>query len=45
MLIRRCTHAKLVMRGSEGDAWWRKAIAIPLAYAKLARAEIWQRGC
>jgi uncharacterized SAM-binding protein YcdF (DUF218 family) len=41
----RCTNAKLVMRGTDTDPWWRKALAIPLEYAKLARAEISQRGC
>lgn len=45
MLIRRCTQAGLVMRGTDADAWWRKALAIPLEYAKVVRAEIWQTGC
>jgi uncharacterized SAM-binding protein YcdF (DUF218 family) len=45
VLIERCTGAELVMRGSEGDAWWRKALAVPLEYIKLARAEITQRDC
>ena len=45
ILIRRCTQANLVMRGADGDTWWRKALAIPLEYAKLIRAETVQRGC
>jgi uncharacterized SAM-binding protein YcdF (DUF218 family) len=45
LLLRRCTGALLTMRAAEGDAWWRKALAVPLEYAKLARAELWQRGC
>jgi uncharacterized SAM-binding protein YcdF (DUF218 family) len=45
VLVRRCMQARVVMRGSEGDTWWRKAIAIPLEYAKLVRADVWERGC
>lgn len=45
ILVERCTDVRLVMRGTDGDAWWRKALAIPLEYAKLVRAETWQRGC
>ena len=44
-LIRRCTKVDLAMRYTDKDAWWRKAIAIPLEYVKLLRAEISQRGC
>jgi uncharacterized SAM-binding protein YcdF (DUF218 family) len=44
-LLRRCTDAELVMRASDGDPWWRKALAVPLEYGKLVRAETWQRGC
>jgi uncharacterized SAM-binding protein YcdF (DUF218 family) len=44
-LIERCTGATLVMRAADRDAWWRKALAIPLEYGKLARSELWQRGC
>jgi uncharacterized SAM-binding protein YcdF (DUF218 family) len=45
LLLRRCTSAALVLRGADGDEWWRKALAVPLEYAKLARAEISQRDC
>ncbi len=45
LLIERCTDAEVDMRGSDGDAWWRKALAIPLEYAKLVRAVTFQRGC
>lgn len=45
LLIRRCTKVNLAMRATDGDRWWQKALAIPLEYAKLVRAEITQRGC
>ncbi len=45
MLIRRCTRVDLAMRATDGDTWWQKALAIPLEYAKLVRAEVSQRGC
>ncbi|HZO49502.1 MAG TPA: YdcF family protein [Gaiellaceae bacterium] len=45
LLIDRCTNAEIDMRGSDGDRWWRKALAIPLEYAKLLRAVTFQRGC
>jgi uncharacterized SAM-binding protein YcdF (DUF218 family) len=45
ILLRRCTPTRLVLRGADGDTWWRKAIAIPLEYAKLGRAEVVQRDC
>lgn len=45
MLIRRCTQVGLAMRVTDGDSWLQKAIAIPLEYVKLARAETFQRGC
>jgi|RhiMetdeSRZDD1v2_1073273.scaffolds.fasta_scaffold114697_4 uncharacterized SAM-binding protein YcdF (DUF218 family) len=44
-LIRRCTKVDLAMRYTDKDAWWRKAIAVPLEYIKLIRAEISQRSC
>ena len=44
-LIRRCTKVDLAMRYTDKDSWWRKALAIPLEYAKLIRAEVSQRGC
>ena len=45
VLVKRCTNANLSMRATDRDAWWRKALAIPLEYAKLARADTFQRGC
>jgi uncharacterized SAM-binding protein YcdF (DUF218 family) len=45
MLIERCADATLAMRGTDGDRWWRKALAIPLEYAKVVRAVTFQRGC
>ena len=45
MLVRRCTQVGLAMRAVDEDSWWRKAVAIPLEYVKLARAETFQRGC
>ena len=45
VLINRCTNANLSMRATDVDSWWRKAVAIPLEYAKLARADVFQRGC
>jgi len=45
VLINRCTNANLAMRATDRDRWWRKALAIPLEYAKLARADIFQTGC
>jgi len=44
-LFGRCTSAKLVMRGTSADTWARKAISIPLEWAKLARSVTLQRGC
>ena len=44
-LFARCTSARLVMRGADGDTWWRKAVSIPLEWAKLARSVTLQRGC
>ena len=45
VLIRRCTKVDISMRATDGDTWWQKAVAIPLEYAKLARADTLQRGC
>jgi len=45
VLIDRCTNGNLAMRATDRDRWWRKALAIPLEYAKLLRADIFQRGC
>jgi uncharacterized SAM-binding protein YcdF (DUF218 family) len=45
ILIQRCTNVDLSMRAADGDSWWAKAIAIPLEYVKLARADTLQRGC
>ena len=45
ILIRRCTKIDVALRGTDADTWWRKALAIPLEYAKLIRAETFQRGC
>jgi uncharacterized SAM-binding protein YcdF (DUF218 family) len=45
ILIERCTNTNLAMRAVDGDTWWRKALAIPLEYGKLARADLFQRGC
>ncbi len=45
VLINRCTNANLSMRATDRDPWWRKALAIPLEYAKLLRADIFQTGC
>ena len=41
----RCTSAKLVMRGADGNTWRWKVISIPLEWAKLARSVTFQRGC
>ncbi len=41
----RCTAATLVMRGTDADVWWRKAVAVPLEWAKLIRSVTFQRGC
>jgi uncharacterized SAM-binding protein YcdF (DUF218 family) len=45
VLFARCTSATLVMRGTDADKWWTKAIAVPLEWVKLARAVTFQRGC
>jgi uncharacterized SAM-binding protein YcdF (DUF218 family) len=45
LLIDRCTQARVSMRATDGDSWSQKAAAIPLEYAKLARAETLQRSC
>jgi uncharacterized SAM-binding protein YcdF (DUF218 family) len=45
LLIQRCTQASIAMQATDGDSWSQKAAAIPLEYAKLARAETIQRGC
>lgn len=45
ILLERCTKARLALRGTDGDPWWRKALAVPLEWAKLARAETIRRGC
>ena len=45
VLIRRCTNVAVAMRGSDTDSWWRKAVAVPLEYAKLIRAVTLKRGC
>jgi uncharacterized SAM-binding protein YcdF (DUF218 family) len=45
LLIDRCTQAKISMQATDGDSWSQKAAAIPLEYAKLARAETTRRGC
>ena len=44
-LFARCTSAKLVMRGADGDKLWWKALSIPFEWAKLARSVTLQRGC
>jgi uncharacterized SAM-binding protein YcdF (DUF218 family) len=43
-LFERCTDAELIMRGAE-ESDQRNAIAIPLEWIKLARAETLARGC
>lgn len=43
-LFERCTDAELIMRGAE-DSALRNAIAIPMEWVKLARAETVARGC
>jgi uncharacterized SAM-binding protein YcdF (DUF218 family) len=45
LLLRRCTRINLEMRATDGDTWWRKALAVPLEYIKLVRSEVTQRGC
>ena len=45
MLLRRCSGVDLSMRATDGDSWSQKAVAIPLEYVKLARAETFQRSC
>ena len=44
-IFARCTSAKLVMRGADGDKLWWKAMSIPYEWAKLARSVTLQRGC
>jgi uncharacterized SAM-binding protein YcdF (DUF218 family) len=41
----RCMHARLSMRGTDADPWWRKAIEAPLELVKLARDETLHRSC
>jgi DUF218 domain len=41
----RCTGARLSMRGTDADPWWRKAIEVPLELVKLARDETIRRSC
>lgn len=43
-LIRRCTDAKLAMRGAS-DGWLRNVVAVPLEWVKLGLAETTRRGC
>lgn len=45
LLFRRCTTAKLTMRGTDDDSWTSKALSVPLEWIKLARAETLQRDC
>jgi uncharacterized SAM-binding protein YcdF (DUF218 family) len=45
ILLKRCTKVDLAMRAADGDTWWQKALAVPLEYIKLVRAEVSQRGC
>jgi hypothetical protein len=45
MLIHRCTHINVAMRGIDSDPWWRKAWSIPLEYAKLGWSVTGKRGC
>ncbi len=45
VLIDRCTNANLAMRATDRDPWWRKALAIPLEYVKLLRADFFEKGC
>src|SRR5262245_32186637 len=45
ILLKRCTKVDLSMRATDGDTWWQKALAVPLEYIKLVRAEVSQRGC
>ena len=35
----------LAMRATDRDPWWRKALAIPLEYVKLLRADFFEKGC
>jgi len=44
-LFARCTSKTLIMRGTDADPWWRKAIEVPIEWAKLIRAVTFQRGC
>jgi len=45
MLFQRCTDAAVIMRGTDADPWWRKAIEIPVEWAKLALAVTVRRTC
>jgi uncharacterized SAM-binding protein YcdF (DUF218 family) len=45
VLFDRCTSATIIVRGTDADPWWRKALAIPLEWVKLARADTLQRAC
>jgi uncharacterized SAM-binding protein YcdF (DUF218 family) len=44
-LFGRCTDATLIMRGTDGDPWTYKAVAVPLEWLKLARSATFARGC
>jgi uncharacterized SAM-binding protein YcdF (DUF218 family) len=44
-LFARCTDATLIMRGTDADPWWRKAVEVPIEWAKVLRALTFQRGC
>jgi DUF218 domain-containing protein len=44
-LFGRCTGATLIVRGTDADAWWYKAVAVPLEWLKLARSATFARGC
>ena len=44
-LFARCTSATLVMRATDADPGWRKAIEVPVEWVKLLRADTLQRGC
>jgi uncharacterized SAM-binding protein YcdF (DUF218 family) len=44
-LFARCTSAKLVMRGADGDRFLRKVMSIPFEWGKFARSVTLQRGC
>jgi uncharacterized SAM-binding protein YcdF (DUF218 family) len=45
ILFARCTPAKLVMRGADGDTWWWKTMSVPAEWVKLVRSETIRRSC